>query len=104
MIDYNESQDNLVEVDIVLDCSCHIPQVGEDGTIEFQTAYPAGDMFLELNKVKVPKEAVVSQKALTRYILHKQQEWGEDFVCLRKPNIWDKGQNKDEGKFRFDEN
>ena len=102
MVDYNESQDNLVEVDIILDCSCCIPKVGEDGTIEFGTAYPAGDSFLELNKVKVPKEAVVSQKALSKYFTYKQEEWAEEFVRLTNPNIWDKDDNdQNGGSFRF---
>ena len=102
MFDYNESPENLVEVDIVLDCSCSIPRVGEDGTIEFVTAYPAGDSFLELTKVKVPKEAAVSMKTLSGYLCYKQQEWSEEFVRLTNPNIWDNDeQNEDGGAFRF---
>ena len=102
MTDYNESQDNLVEVDILLDCSCSIPTVGEDGTIEFSKAYPAGDSCLQLTKVKVPKEAVVSQKTLSEYFCYKQQEWSNEYVSLTNPNIWDNDdQNEDGGAFRF---
>ena len=102
MTDYNESADNMVEVDLILDCSCSVPSVGEDGTIEFVKAYPGGDSFLSLNKVKVPKEAVVSQKTLSGYICYKQQEWSEEFVSLTNPNIWDKDdQDERGGAFRF---
>ena len=102
MIDYNESPENLVEVNLTLDCSCSVPTVGENGTIEFRTAYPTGDSFLTLNNVKVPKAAVVSQKTLSGYLCYKQQEWCEEFVRLQDPNIWDKDDNhEDGGSFRF---
>ena len=102
MTDYNESSDNMVEVDIILDCSCSVPSVGENGTIEFVKAYPGGDSFLSLNNVKVPKEAVVSQKTLSDYLRYKQEEWCEEFVLLQDPNIWDNDdKHEDGGAFRF---
>ena len=102
MTDYNESPDNLVEVHLNLDCYCLIPTIGEDGTIGFRTVYPAGDSFLELTKVMVPKEAVVSQKALQKYLQFKQEDECADFVHLNNPNIWDADdQHEDGGAFRF---
>jgi len=86
---YNESPENLVEVNINLDCSCSIPCVGRDGMIGFRRAYPAGDSFLELRKIKVPKEVVVSQEELSKYLSCKQEEWAEEFVRLTNPNIWE---------------
>lgn len=100
--EYNESKENLVEVDIDIDVKCSIPQVGKDGTIKFQTAYPAGDSFLSLRKVKVPKEAVVSQEALRKYFAYKQEAACEEFVHLTDPNIWDEDDKHEYGgAFRF---
>ena len=102
MTDYNESPDNLVEVDIILDCYCYIPEVGQDGSIRFVKAYPAGDSSLELTKVKVPKAAVVSQETLYGFLCYKQQEFFSEFVSLSHPNIWDKDDsNPNGGSFRF---
>ena len=99
---FNESKDNLVEVDILIDCSCEIPEVGKDGTIVFRTAYPAGDSFLELRKVKVPKEAVVSKKALRQYFAEKQEANASEFVYLDNPNIFDHDEAHEfGGAFRF---
>ncbi len=102
MTDYNESSDNLVEVNLILDCSCSIPTVGEDGTIKFATVYPAGDSFIELTKVKVPKEAVVSQETLEDYFFYKREACSAKFVSLSNPNIWDNDdKHEDGGAFRF---
>lgn len=101
-ISYNEEPDNLVEVNITLECYCQVPTVKEDGTIGFRKAYPTGDFILTLNKIKVPKEAVVSQRELNQYLSYKHQECSEDFVTLCDVNIWDRDdQHEDGGTFRF---
>ena len=85
---YNEAPDNLIEVDLCLDCSCYIPKVGPDGCIQFVKAYPVGDSSIVLPKVKVPSEVVGSQDKLTEY-LRSRQELGYEFVSLDEVNIWE---------------
>lgn len=97
---YNESPDNLVEVNINLDCFCYIPQVGKDGTIAFAKVLPSGDISMDLVKLKVPSEALVSQEALSDYFSQKQE--GYEFVSFDDINVWDAdSSNARGGKFRF---
>ena len=57
---------------------------------------------MTLPKVKVPKEAVVSQRALEAYLFSKQEEECADLVLLSEPNIWDSDdQYEYGGTFRF---
>ena len=95
MTRYNESPENLVEINLWIDCFCYIPQVGQDGIIRFIRAYPAGDSSINLSKVKVPSEVVGCQEKLTDYLRYLQQDY--DFVDLDEINIWD----EDAEKFLF---
>ena len=88
-MNYNESSENLIEIDLMVDCTCSIPLVGEDGTLRFVTAYPAGDSFIRLENLKVPKDVVASQEELTQYLAFKQEQFSNEFVELTEPNIWD---------------
>lgn len=88
-MNYNESSENLIEIDLMVDCTCSIPLVGEDGTLRFVTAYPAGDSFIQLENLKVPKDVVASQEELTQYLAFKQEQCSKEFVALTEPNIWD---------------
>ena len=98
---YNEAPENLVEIHLSLDCFCYIPEVGQDGSIRFVKAYPAGDSSIDLAKVKVPSEVVGSQDKLTDYLLSKQ-EGGNEFVSFDEVNIWDADlDDLRGGKFRF---
>ena len=99
---YNEAPENLVEIHLCLECFCYIPKVGPDGCIRFVKAYPAGDRFIDLPKVKVPSEVVGSQDKLTEY-LRSKQESGYEFVSLDEVNIWeaDPEAGVRGGKFRF---
>ena len=98
---YNEAPENLVEIHLCLDCFCYIPEVGQDGSIRFVKAYPAGDSSIDLPKVKVPSEVVGSQEKLSEYLLSKQ-EGGYEFVSLDGVNIWEADpEDVRGGKFRF---
>ena len=86
-MNYNESSENLIEIDLMVDCTCSIPLVGEDGTLRFVTAYPAGDSVIDF-KVLVPSEVVKTKDALTDYLHSRQESSGSEFVSLHHANIW----------------
>lgn len=102
--EYNEDPENLVEVDIVIsDISCYVPCVNEeDRTIDFRSVNPGSTYLYELNKVRVPKEAITSRSSLNDYLGYKWYEGQYDIIDTGSADIWDKDPTDPyAGKFRF---
>ena len=98
---YDDSPENLVEITLTFDCFCYVPCKGSDGTLAFKEAYPNGEKFSEIEGVKVPKEATVSQAALQEYLQVLNENNMQDSLYLADANIFDENEG-DHGEFRFD--
>ena len=90
-----ENSSEYVEVDLSIDLTYYRPTANKDGKLTFAEYNP--DEAYSCFKCMVPKEAVTSKEALTKYVEEKMYHY--DIIRLDKVNIWD-GEGR-KGNFRF---